>query len=183
MPMPDRALRLDDYLPYRLSVASNAVSRLIARAYEDRFGLTIPQWRLIAVLGEHGPLTQQAIGVRTVMDKVTVSRATQGLVKRRLVQRAPHDADGRSHHLTLSKAGERLYSEVAPMALEYEARLLEQFDPAAIEELKRVLQHLERAADLLAQKYGGTGADVAQTEDEDAGRNRVPGATPASPTR
>src|SRR5579859_2632253 len=86
----DTRLRLDSYLPYRLSVASNAVSRLIARAYEDHFGLTIPQWRLIAVLAEDGPLTQQAIGVRTVMDKVTVSRATQGLVKRKLVQRAPH---------------------------------------------------------------------------------------------
>src|SRR5581483_4599033 len=120
-----RSLKLDAYLPYRLSVASNAVSRLIARAYEDRFGLTIPQWRLIAVLGEHGPLTQQEIAARTVMDKVTVSRATQGLVKRHLVERAPHGADGRSHHLTLSKSGEQLYSEVAPVALEYEARLLE----------------------------------------------------------
>jgi len=153
--MPDSALRLDGYLPYRLSVASNAVSRLIARAYEDRFGLTIPQWRLIAVLAEDGPLTQQAIGARTVMDKVTVSRATQGLVKRRLVQRAPHDADGRSHHLALSKAGERLYSEVSPVALEYEARLLRQFDPAAVEELKRVLRHLESAAEVLSGAGGG----------------------------
>ncbi len=148
--MPDSALRLDGYLPYRLSVASNAVSRLIARAYEDRFGLTIPQWRLIAVLAEDGPLTQQAIGTRTVMDKVTVSRATQGLVKRRLVERVPHDADGRSHHLALSKAGERLYSEISPVALEYEARLLQQFDPAAVAELKRVLLLLERAAEVLA---------------------------------
>ena len=153
--MPDSALRLDGYLPYRLSVASNAVSRLIARAYEDRFGLTIPQWRLIAVLAEDGPLTQQAIGARTVMDKVTVSRATQGLVKRRLVQRAPHDADGRSHHLALSKAGERLYSEVSPVALEYEARLLRQFDPAAVEELKRVLRHLESAAEVLSGSEAG----------------------------
>ena len=148
--MPDSALRLDGYLPYRLSVASNAVSRLIARAYEDRFGLTSPQWRLIAVLAEDGPLTQQAIGTRTVMDKVTVSRATQGLVKRRLVERAPHDADGRSHHLALSKAGERLYSEISPVALEYEARLLQQFDPAAVAELKRVLLLLERAAEVLS---------------------------------
>jgi len=153
--MPEAALRLDGYLPYRLSVASNAVSRLIARAYEDRFGLTIPQWRLIAVLGEDGPLTQQAIGVRTVMDKVTVSRATQGLVKRRLVQRAPHDGDGRSHHLALSKAGERLYSEVSPVALEYEARLLQQFDPEAVEELKRVRRHLEHAAEVLSQGEDG----------------------------
>ena len=149
------ALRLDGYLPYRLSVASNAVSRLIARAYEDRFGLTIPQWRLIAVLAEDGPLTQQAIGSRTVMDKVTVSRATQGLVKRRLVQRAPHDADGRSHHLALSKAGERLYGEISPVALEYEARLLQQFDPTAVEELKRVLLHLERAAEVLFADQAG----------------------------
>jgi DNA-binding MarR family transcriptional regulator len=148
------ALRLDGYLPYRLSVASNAVSRLIARAYEDRFGLTIPQWRLIAVLAEDGPLTQQAIGARTVMDKVTVSRATQGLVKRRLVQRAPHDVDGRSHHLALSKAGERLYSEISPVALEYEAHLLREFDPAAVEELKRVLLHLERAAEVLSGQAG-----------------------------
>jgi DNA-binding MarR family transcriptional regulator len=143
-------LRLDHYLPYRLSVASNAVSRLIARAYEDRFGLTIPQWRLIAVLAEFGPLTQQEIGVRTVMDKVTVSRATQGLVKRRLVQRAPHGADGRSHHVALSKSGERLYSEISPVALEYEARLLRHFDPAALESLKQFLLQLERAAAELA---------------------------------
>jgi len=153
--MPDSALRLDGYLPYRLSVASNAVSRLIARAYEDRFGLTIPQWRLIAVLAEDGPLTQQAIGARTVMDKVTVSRATQGLVKRRLVERAPHDADGRSHHLALSKAGERLYGEISPVALEYEARLLREFDPAAVAELKRVLLLLERAAEVLSGSEDG----------------------------
>jgi DNA-binding MarR family transcriptional regulator len=153
--MPDSALRLDGYLPYRLSVASNAVSRLIARAYEDRFGLTIPQWRLIAVLAEDGPLTQQAIGTRTVMDKVTVSRATQGLVKRRLVERAPHDADGRSHHLALSKAGERLYGEISPVALEYEARLLQEFDPAAVAEIKRVLLLLERAAEVLSGSDGG----------------------------
>ncbi len=153
--LPAPSLRLDRYLPYRLSVASNAVSRLIARAYEDRFGLTIPQWRLIAVLGEDGPLTQQAIGTRTVMDKVTVSRATQGLVKRRLVQRAPHDADGRSHHLALSKAGARLYSEVSPVALEYEARLLQNFDPAAIESLKQFLLHLEHAAGELSDRDPG----------------------------
>jgi DNA-binding MarR family transcriptional regulator len=158
------ALRLDNYLPYRLSVASNAVSRLIARAYEDRFGLTIPQWRLIAVLAEDGPLTQQSIGVRTVMDKVTVSRATQGLVKRRLVQRAPHDVDGRSHHLALSKEGERLYSEVAPVALEYEARLLQHFDPGVVERLKEFLLHLERASAALAEPVEDGSTPISETE-------------------
>jgi DNA-binding MarR family transcriptional regulator len=71
-------------------------------------------------------------------------------VKRKLVQRAPHDADGRSHHVGLSKAGERLYSEISPVALEYEARLLRHFDPGAIENLKQFLLHLERAAAELA---------------------------------
>ena len=84
----DGGLQLDSYIPYRLSVASNAVSGLIARAYEDRFGLSIPQWRLVCVLAEDGGLTQVQIVARTVMDKVTVSRAAQGLVKRHLIARS-----------------------------------------------------------------------------------------------
>src|SRR5690349_16634908 len=98
-------LRLQDYLPYRLSVAANAVSSMIARAYEDRFGLTIPQWRLVAVLADEGPLTPQAICGRTVMDKVPVGRAAQGLLKRRLVRRIPNPTDRRSHLLSLTPAG------------------------------------------------------------------------------
>src|ERR1700750_1238026 len=103
-------LRLDAYLPYRLSVASNAVSGLIARAYQDRFGLTIPQWRLICVLAEDGGLTQGQIVARTVMDKVPVSRPAQGLLGRRLIARSDHHADGRSHVLALTHEGERLHA-------------------------------------------------------------------------
>ena len=72
LPAPS-AIRLDDYLPYRLSVAANEVSRLVARAYEDRFSITVPQWRILANLAEHGPSTPLEIGRYTVMDKVTVS--------------------------------------------------------------------------------------------------------------
>lgn len=139
-------LKLDEYLPYRLSVASNAVSRLIARAYEDRFGLPIPQWRLICVLAEDGALTQQAIVARTAMDKVTVSRAAQGLSKRRLIARAAHEADGRSHHLALTAEGRRLHSEVSPLALAYEAALLAGLAPGEVDALKRLLIRLEGAA-------------------------------------
>src|SRR5246127_1165453 len=88
----ERDLKLDAYLPYRLSVASNAVSGLIARAYQDRFGLSVPQWRLICVLAEDGGMTQGQIVARTVMDKVTVSRAAQELLKRHLVARSDHQA-------------------------------------------------------------------------------------------
>jgi DNA-binding MarR family transcriptional regulator len=139
-------LRLDAYLPYRLSVAANAVSELIARAYRARFGLTIPQWRLIAVLGEAGSLTQQALCARTVMDKVTVSRAAAGLSQRRLVEQTPNAKDRRSHHLQLTEAGVSLYEEIAPLALAYERELLESFSAADRDLMHELLRRLETAA-------------------------------------
>ncbi|MFL5296921.1 MAG: MarR family winged helix-turn-helix transcriptional regulator [Phenylobacterium sp.] len=143
-------LKLDGYLPYRLSVASNAVSGLIARAYQDRFGLTVPQWRLICVLAEDGGLTQGQIVARTVMDKVTVSRAAQGLTKRRLIQRTDHQADGRSHVLALTREGAGLHAEIAPLALAYEAALIAGLAPEEVVLLKRLLSRLQAAAGQLA---------------------------------
>ena len=143
-------LRLDDYLPYRLSVASNEVSRLIARAYEDRFGLTIPQWRVICVLAEDGPSTPQAIVARTATDKVVVSRAAQALTTRRLVRRIPSSEDRRSHHLELTETGKDLHSDVAPLAIAYEQKVIAGLDPSEIESLKRLLRTMEGAAARLA---------------------------------
>jgi len=142
----NHGLKLDSYLPYRLSTASNAVSVLIARAYEDRFGLSIPQWRVICVLAEDGAATQVQIVARTVMDKVTVSRATQGLVKRRLVARSENKADGRSHVLALTPEGQSLHAEIAPLALAYEAALISGLAPEDVTLLKRLLARLQAAA-------------------------------------
>lgn len=149
MPSRRKKLRLDTYLPYRLSATANAVSQLIARAYEDRFGLTVPQWRLLAVLADEGALTQQALCGRTVMDKVTVTRAAAALLRRKLVDRRPNPDDGRSHWLTLSAAGWRLHAEVAPLALQFEAALLQGFDPAQVRRFELWLRQLmDRAMDL-----------------------------------
>ena len=142
-------LRLDAYLPYRLSVASNAVSGLIARAYQDRFGLTIPQWRLVCVLAEDGRMTQGQIVTRTFMDKVTVSRAAQGLAGRHLVDRSDNHADGRSHVLMLTPEGRRLFAEVAPLALAYEAALISGLAPEDVMLLRRLLGRLQSAATAL----------------------------------
>jgi len=144
------SLQLDAYLPYRLSVASNAVSGLIARAYEDRFALSVPQWRLICVLAEDGGKTQREIVDRTVMDKVTVSRAARGLSARRLIGRSENRADGRSHVLTLTDEGRRLHAEIAPLALAYEAALICGLAPAEVAQLKRLLARLQHAAGTLA---------------------------------
>lgn len=145
-------MKLDDYLPYRLSVASNAVSALIARAYQDRFGLTIPQWRLICVLGGERRMTQAQLVARTVMDKVTVSRAAQGLAVRGLIDRADNLADGRSHVLTLSEDGRRLFAEIAPLPLAYEAALTEGLEADEVQLLRRLLGRLQAAATALADE-------------------------------
>lgn len=131
-------------------MASNAVSGLIARAYEDRFGLTVPQWRLLCVLAEDGRLSQVQIVARTVMDKVTVSRAAHGLAKRRLVTRSQNKADARSHVLTLTPEGRGLHAEIAPLALAYEAALIAGLAPEEVTLLKRLLGRLQSAAGQLA---------------------------------
>jgi DNA-binding MarR family transcriptional regulator len=148
-PAPSR-LALEEYLPYRLSIASNAVSRLIARGYEDRFGLTIPEWRLIAVLAEAGGATQGALVARTGMDKVTLSRTARSLAKRRLVTRATRAEDRRSHVLALTDEGRALHAEIAPLALAYEAALIAGLAPGEVATLKRLLARLHTAAAALS---------------------------------
>lgn len=138
-------LKLDDFLPYRLSVASNMVSEAVATAYRTLFGLRIPEWRLVAVLAEDGAMSQQALCGRTRMDKVTVSRAAIGLVDRGLVVREPNPDDQRSHLLKLSDQGWALYEQVAPKALDLERRIFDGIDPAELERFRAMLERLEAA--------------------------------------
>lgn len=147
--MPGK-LVLERFLPYRVSVASNVVSDVIAGAYRSLFGLSIPEWRLVAVLAERGHATQFALGAATRMDKVTVSRAAAALTARALIARASNPEDKRSHHLSLTKSGRTLYAQVAPKALELEERLLAGFSAGEIETLEKMLIRLEEAADRMA---------------------------------
>ncbi len=139
-------LRLADFLPYRLSLASNLVSEAIARAYARLFGLSIPEWRLVAVLAETNGGTQRDVVLRTRMDKVTVSRAAAALVGRGLVRRLEPGADRRSRLLILSSAGRALYADVAPQALRLEALLFRGFDAEALARFRASLLQLEAAA-------------------------------------
>ena len=142
-------LKLDAFLPYRLSLASNRVSDAVAGTYRALFGLRIPEWRVVAVLAESEGLTQQALGARTRMDKVTVSRAAIALAERGLIVRAPNPGDQRSHLLALSTAGRALYADVAPKALEIEARVFAAFDDAELASFQSMLERIERAVDHL----------------------------------
>jgi DNA-binding MarR family transcriptional regulator len=147
----DAALRLEAYLPYRLSVASNRASRWVARSYEAKFGLSIWQWRVMAVLGGADRLTAQELTAATAMDKVNVSRAVRALIERGLVNRPKHQSDGRSALLELTPAGRSVYDEVAPVALRHEAALLDGFSPDEIRLLTDLLLRLEKRAEDLAQ--------------------------------
>lgn len=138
--------RLDDFVPYLLSVAANAVSEAVAATYRTSHDLGTPEWRLIAVLAEDGDLTPQAIGRRTRMDKVTVSRAAVTLLERGFVRRSPNPVDQRSHILSLTAAGLSVYQEVAPLALGVQAQILEGFTPQEIASLSRLLVRAEAAA-------------------------------------
>ena len=86
------------------------------------------------------------------MDKVTVTRAAQGLLERSLIKREPNANDGRSHRLVLTASGERLYEQIAPLALEYETQLLAGVDQREIKTLERQLRRLEQAAGELSRR-------------------------------
>jgi DNA-binding MarR family transcriptional regulator len=143
--MADALLHLDDFIPFRLSITSNLVSETIAGTYQALFGLTIPEWRLIAVIAEEEGATQQRIGQRTRMDKVTVSRAAIALAGRGLIERRPNAEDRRSQRLHLSADGRDLYVQVAPKALELEQRILARFTADEIETFTAMLVRMNEA--------------------------------------
>ncbi len=147
-------LHLDRFLPYRLSIASNRASAAVATAYQALFDLKIPEWRLIAVIAESDAMTQQALGLRTQMDKVTVSRAAIALVDRGLLVRRANPDDQRSRLLSLTAAGRALYDQVAPKALELEARIFAGFTKAELDQFTAMLDRIDAAAAALGAERG-----------------------------
>lgn len=117
------AQRLVDFLPYQLSVASNAVSTRIAEQYRKRYALKTTEWRIMAVLGDSGALTQRELSQLTLMDKVPVNRACKALEERGLAERKPNEQDGRSHLLELTTEGRAVHAGIMPLALKIEAEL------------------------------------------------------------
>lgn len=135
-------LELDQFLPYRLSVLSNQVSRGIAATYASRFGLSVTAWRVMAVVGRYPGLTATTVTERTAMDKVAVSRAIKGLVDQGLVRRRAQQHDGRAQALSLSAKGTRVYQTVVPAALAYEAELLKQLSASERRQLSAIIDKL-----------------------------------------
>jgi len=144
--MPDvnkTVLSLQDFLPYRLSVLSNRISRALAERYQEEFNITRPQWRVIAILGEHSPIAAYEVTERTAMDKVAVSRAVNGLVEKKLVKQQSDGADKRRSQLSLTATGKKTYNAVIPVAQAYENKLMAQLTETEQKQLLALLNKLD----------------------------------------
>jgi len=143
-------LDLDHFLPYRLSILSNRASDAIARHYSDRFGLSVPEWRVMAVLGQTPGMSARDVAQRTAMDKVQVSRAVASLVEARRAKREGDEVDGRVTRLSLTTKGQAIYDEVVPLALHLEDVFLAALTP---EERKTLSTLMDKLTDRISHLH------------------------------
>ncbi len=142
-------LKLENFLPYRLSVLSNTISTTVARAYDKRFKVSIPEWRVIAILGRFPGLSAVEVAERTMLDKVAVSRAVTKLIKKGRIDREFADADKRRSILNLSADGKKLHDEIAELALAFERDLLEGLSAEDLGQLNSLMERLMARARLI----------------------------------
>lgn len=147
-------LNLERFMPYRLSVLSNRVSALIGKLYSDKFNLTIPEWRILAVLGRYGEMTATEVASRTAMDKVRVSRAIARLLESGRLARRVDPQDRRRLTLEMTEAGRSVYDQIVPLALSAEQRLLAGIPQADLAAFERLATHLTGAVAAFEAELG-----------------------------
>jgi DNA-binding MarR family transcriptional regulator len=121
---PATSFDLDGFLPYRLAVLAETVSRAFSSVYRQQFGLSVAEWRILANLTAKGPLTAGEVAARSNLDKPKVTRALGRLTSRGLIVRSVGERDRRKAHIRVSATGARLFRQIAPLALEWEHQLL-----------------------------------------------------------
>lgn len=111
------------FLPYRLAVVAQRVSRAFAQRYRDEFGLSVAEWRVLAHLAQSGNVSVREVFARVELDKPRVSRAAARLEAAGYVSKQPDPRDGRLVALALSPAGRALMDRLMPMAQAFDAEL------------------------------------------------------------
>lgn len=143
-------LQLERFLPYRLAVLAAEVSRALSQIYTREFGLSIPEWRVVANLGRFGPMNAGDLAERSSLDKPKVTRALQKLEARGLVQRAVDARDRRQVRLSLTRRGRTMLGQIAGLAREWEKDLVSVLSPADRDRFARALDALAaRTAELV----------------------------------
>lgn len=142
-PVESAPIELETFLPYRLNLLATEVSHTLARAYGERFGITIPEWRILATLGQFGSITAREIGLHSRMHKTTVSRAVSALEKRKLILRRPNKEDMRESFLAMTERGREIYFEIVPMARSFADSLCEGLAPEERSALESLINRLQ----------------------------------------
>jgi DNA-binding MarR family transcriptional regulator len=143
---PEARLILEQFLPYRLNRAAETVSRRFAALYRSEYGLTRPEWRTLATIGQMGTTTATAIGQHSSMHKTKVSRAVFTLERRGWLSRRADPADRRSERLELTRLGRRKYEELVKLAMAFERELEQEIGRTAKTRLTDGLSAIERLA-------------------------------------
>jgi len=150
--MAPAQLKLEEFLPYRLNVVASLTSQALSRIYAERYGIGVPEWRVLVTLGQYGMMTGKAIGAHSHMHKTKVSRAVAELEKRKLLVRKTNREDLRESFLSLTPNGQAIYQDLAPIALDFAQRLIEVVEPADRAAFNRAIDRLtERSAALAAE--------------------------------
>jgi DNA-binding MarR family transcriptional regulator len=144
---PTSALLLAEFLPYQINVLARRMSEDLARLYGARFGITIPEWRVLAHLAEEAPVSVRDIQVKVAMDKVKVTRAAQRLEKSGLIHKEIAPDDRRLVALSLTKTGQDLFRQIVPLALAYERSLFSALSEGEATQFRHLLTQLQKGAD------------------------------------
>ena len=141
--MESAVLKLEEFLPYRLARAAEAVSIDFSRIYRDKHGLSRPEWRVLATLAQFGRTTATEIGAHAAMHKTKVSRAVFALEQRKWLTRAADETDRRMERLQLTRAGKSCFATLADLARQYEAQLLIDLGKSGSAQLLAALDKIE----------------------------------------
>jgi DNA-binding MarR family transcriptional regulator len=156
---PPPPFELTKYLPFRLTLLSNRLTRRVARFYGQKYKLTAPEWRTMAVLGQSGAMSANNVIAQTTMDKVRVSRAVAKLLKTGYITRESDPDDRRRAILALTPKGVEIYRQIVPLVQEIEAELLEILNATERAGLDAALAKIEALLE--------TGGDSAELDDEE----------------
>jgi DNA-binding MarR family transcriptional regulator len=141
-------------LSYRILTLSNTLGLWAAREYPERFGITLPEWRVLSVIAVRGTLTAKEIVESLSTDKAWVSRILSGLEDRKLVQIRPGTLDRRSKRVELTRSGQALCVSLSDASAERQARLTAQLQASDLEQFAAVLQELQSRAERMLEEQG-----------------------------
>ncbi len=146
--------QLGVFFPYKVRVFGTAVSAAVSSVYRERYGLSVSEWRTMAILGRNQALSASEIVERSSMDKVNVSRAVQSLRKKEFLRRDIDGQDRRKSVLRLTEKGLAVFNDVIPLVRDVEAALIENLSAEEQQTLLSLMEKVQKNAEALTGELG-----------------------------